>query len=328
MSTEPMSPDSEHLLEQACDWLSQQYSGQFSSHDERRLSVWRAADSAHEQAWQQAQAVWIGMEGLRNKVIPGSEPLLQERYPKPAVKVIARPRYRRRLLSMAVACSAVLAVTIFYPPNLWQADYVTDKGQQRNITLADGSEVILNSASALAIHFDQNVRRIELLQGEAFFKVAKDKNHPFIVNTNGSEVRAVGTAFDISYQAKQIKVELTEGIIDIQDAKHQHSERLHAGQSALISDDAVALQPSQKPENMALWREGYLQFDNLPLSEAVEQINHYRKGRLVLLNNALANKRVSGLFRLDALDQAVISLKDAVPELQTVSMTSYLIVLR
>lgn len=326
MPTEPMSPDSEYLLDQACDWLNKLYSGDFSPADELQLSVWRAASPAHEQAWQQAQAVWLGMEGLRNRVIPGSEPFLQERYPK----IVARPRYRRRLLSMAVACSAVLAVTltVFYPPELWQADYVTDKGQQRTLTLADGSKVTLNSASALAVHFDQTTRRVELLQGEAYFQVVKDKTHPFIVNSNHSEIRAVGTAFDVLRQNNQTKVELTEGMVDIQDARQLHRERLHAGQSVLISDDTIALQPSRKPENMALWRDGYLQFDNLPLQEAVELINQYRKGRVVLLNTTLANKRVSGLFRLDALDQAVVSFKDAVPELKTVNMTSYLVVLR
>ncbi len=329
MPTEPMSLDPEHLLEQACDWLSKMYSGEFSPAEELQLSLWRAADPAHEQAWQQVQGLWQGMEGMRDKVIPGSEPLLQERY-KPAVKVVTRSRYRRRLLSMAIACSVVLVVTltVFYPPKLWQADYLTDKGQQRTLTLADGSEVMLNSATALAIHFDETVRRVELLQGEAFFKVAKDKQHPFIVTMEGSEVRAVGTAFDILRQPNQSKVELVEGIIDIQDAQHQHRERLHAGQTALISVDHIKLQHSRSPESMALWRDGYLQFDNLPLQEAVEQINQYRPGRVVLLNSALANKRVSGLFRLDALDQAVVSLKDAVPELQTISMTSYLVVLR
>lgn len=326
MSTEPMSSDSEHLLELACDWLSKMYSGDFSPADELQLSVWRANSLAHEQAWQQAQAVWQGMEGLRNKTIPGSEPLLQERYPKPVTK----PRYRQRLVPMAVACSVLLAVTlsVFYPPELWQADYVTDKGQQRTVTLTDGSKVTLNSASALAIHFDQSTRRVELLQGEAYFQVAKDKAHPFIVNSHHSEVRAVGTAFDVLRQNNQTKVELTEGIVEIHDARQLHRERLQAGQTALISDDAIALQATRKPENMALWRDGYLQFDNLPLHEAVQLINQYRTGRVVLLNNTLANKRVSGLFRLDALDQAVVSFKDAVPELQTIKMTSYLVVLR
>lgn len=327
MPTEPMSLNAERLLEQACDWLSKMYSGEFSASDELQLSIWRAVDPAHDKAWQQAQALWLGMEGLRDRVIPGAEPLLQERYPK---KELARPRYRRRLLSMAIACSVLLAVTltVFYPPNLWQADYLTAKGEQRTITLADGSEVTLNSATALAIHFDDTTRRVELLQGEAFFKVAKDKNHPFIVTMEGSEVRAVGTAFDILRSPNQSKVELVEGIIDIQDATHQHRERLHAGQTALIGADMITLQHSRQPENMALWREGYLQFDNLPLQEAVEQINQYRQGRVVLLNSNLANKHVSGLFRLNALDQAVVSLKDAVPELQMLSMTSYLVVLR
>ncbi|MDD1622800.1 MAG: FecR family protein [Methylococcaceae bacterium] len=329
MPTEPTPADFERLLEQACGWLSKMHSGEFSLPEQQQLAAWRAADPAHDRAWQQVRAAWRGMEQLRGRAIPGSEPLLQERYRKPQSRRAQEPFLRRRLLPLAVACSAVLAVTLaaFFPPALWQADYLTGKGEQRSVTLADGSKVILNTSTALAIHFDDAVRRVELLQGEAFFEVAKNPQRPFVVTTAGSEVRAVGTAFDVRREAEQTEVELVEGIIEIQDAKHQHSERLTAGQSARIGAENIAVQNASRPESMALWRDGYLQFDGLPLREAVARINQYRPGRVLLLNSALADKRISGLFRLDALDQAIASLKAAVPELRTVNISPYLVVL-
>lgn len=321
-----MSTESEHLLEQACAWLSKLHSGEFSPVQQQQLTAWRSADPAHDRAWRQAQTLWQGMEGLRGRTIPGSEALLQERYRKPPLEHAAQPRYRRRLLSLAVACSAILAITLCYPPSLMQADYSTGKGEQRSVTLADGSRVTLNTASALAIHFDDSVRRVELLQGEAFFEVAKREHQPFVVTAEGSSVRAVGTAFNVQLRPSQTKVELVEGIVEIEDG--QHRERLHAGQTALIGADNIAIPTANPSANMALWRDGYLQFDGLPLREAVAQINRYRPGRVLLLNDALADKRVSGLFRLDALNQALASLKSAVPALQTVSITPYLVVLR
>ena len=357
-----MSTESERPLEQACDWLSKLHSGEFSAIEQRQLTAWRAADPAHDLAWQQAQALWQGMGGLRGRTIPGSEPLLQERYRKPHLYSIrariaafvplslreragvrgfkkaqfmtvsrihhtAQPRYRRL---PAVACSAVLAVSLaaFYLPAWLQADYSTGKGEQRTVTLADGSRVTLNTSTALAVHFDDSVRRVELLQGEAFFEVAKREHQPFVVTAEDSEVRAVGTAFDVQLRADQAKVELVEGIVEIQDSRHRRLERLHAGQTALIDTGNIVVQAARPSESMALWRVGYLQFDGLPLHEAVAQINQYRPGRVLLMNDRLADKRVSGLFRLDALDQAIAGLKAAVPELRTVSITPYWVVLR
>ncbi|WKJ91452.1 FecR family protein [Methylomonas montana] len=330
MPIEPTPDDAERLLEQACGWLSKMHSGDFSMAEQQRLLAWRAADPAHDEAWQKAQALWQGLERLRGRTIPGAEPLLQERYRNSQSHAVAKPRYRRRFLPLAVACSAVLAVTlaVLCPPQVWRADYLTGKGEQRSVTLADGSRVILNTSTALRIHFDDSVRRVELLAGEAFFEVAKNPQRPFVVSADGSEVRAIGTAFDVRLQSGQARVELVEGIVEIQDAQRQHRERLTAGQSVAIGSDSIALQSVNRPESMALWRDGYLQFDGLPLHEAVAQINQYRPGRVVLLNKALADKRISGLFRLDALDQAIASLKAAVPELQTVSITPYLVVLR
>ncbi|MBD9357065.1 FecR domain-containing protein [Methylomonas sp. EbA] len=246
------------------------------------------------------------------------------------VRVNTRTRRRGQSLTLAAACCAMLAVTLtaLYPPAFWRADYSTGKGEQRSVTLADGSRVMLNTGTALAIHFDAGLRRVELLAGEAFFEVAKNPQQPFVVAAAGSEVRAVGTAFAVKLQSEQTQVELVEGIVEIQDEGQQHYERLAVGQSASIDANGIALKHAGHPDGMALWRAGYLQFDGLPLRDAIAQINQYRPGRVVLLNTALADKRISGLFRLDALDQAIASLNAAIPALQIVSITPYLVVLR
>lgn len=360
MSTEPPSQDvTERLLEQACGWLSKLHGGEFSSAEQQQLAAWRETDSAHEQAWQRAQVIWQGLEQLRGRVIPGSASLPVEidrqvqmrpdrilppsrrraassaSFFRPGSKQvvigrqIGRPNSARRF-GVAMACSALLVAGLaaLYPPLLWQADYLTGTGQQSSITLADGSRLILNTASAVAIRFDDSVRRVELLKGEAFFEVAKNPQRPFVVTAAGSEVRAVGTAFDVRRQDAQTQVELVEGVVDVRNTQGLTSQRLQAGQIALIADSDITVQVARSPQDLAMWREGYLQFDGLPLHEAVAQINRYRPGRVVLLNSSLADKRVSGLFRLDALDQAILSLQAAVPQLQTVSITPYLVVLR
>ena len=342
MPTEPDLPETERLLGEACGWLTKLHSGHITTAEQQQLAAWRSADPSHEHAWQQAQDLWQSMEHLRSRAVPGSEPLPQERNHKPQtplperegnylnpVAISAQRRYRRPQL-LAVAASALLAITLatLFPPALWQADYMTDKGEQRTVILADGTRVMLNSATALAIHFDGSVRRVELLQGEAFFEVAKNKYQPFVVAIDDKQVRAVGTAFDVERQPDWAKVELVEGIVELQNSSNQDRKRLNAGQIALIGTNTINIQNTHQTGNMALWRDGYLQFDGLPLREAIVKINQYRPGRVILMNERLANKRVSGLFRLDALDQALASLKVAVPELQTVSITPYLVVLR
>ncbi|MFZ2451949.1 MAG: FecR family protein [Methylovulum miyakonense] len=324
MSTEASLDEADPHLTTAINWLAELHSGEFSPAQQTQWAAWRRADAAHEQAWQQAQTLWQGLEGLRGKTIPGAQPLLPETRRQTNK---TRP-YRLSALAMAMACSAILAVVVplAYPPSLWQADYVTEKGEQRSLMLADGSTVTLNSGSAVSIHFGPSLRRVDVLQGEAFFAVAKAKQ-PFLVTTAYGEVRAIGTAFSVQLREQDTQVELVEGKVEIQDAQHQKQARLTAGQTAQISQGQIAI--STKPaESLALWREGYLQFDGLPLGQAVAQINRYRPGRVVLLNPALAKHRVSGLFRLDALDQAILSFKAAVPQLQTFSVTPYWVVLR
>ncbi len=79
----------------------------------------------------------------------------------------------------------------------WPQTYATGIGEQRSIVLADGSTVDLNSRSKIRIRFSSERRGVELIEGQALFKVAKDHARPFVVDSDGTRVRAVGTQFDV-----------------------------------------------------------------------------------------------------------------------------------
>lgn len=332
MPSRPPQSAADPALEQAFAWLARLNGGGLDAAGLESLSQWRDADPAHERAWRKAQSLWEGMEGLRGRPLPGSQPLPQESA-SPRLRGPSRPvsprRRNRRLPLFAAACAGLLAVGLawLYPPAYWRADYVTAKGEQREIVLPDGSRVCLNTSTLLALHFEDTRRRLELLEGEAYFEVAKDASRPFEVTAAEGSVRAVGTAFAVRRQPPQLRVELLEGIVEVKDPQGQHGARLAPGQTAEIGPWGIRVDKSARPDALAAWKDGYLLLDGLALVEAVAQINRYRPGRVLLLNEALAGRRVSGLFRLDGLDQAVDALAAAVSARKQ-SVTPYLVLLR
>lgn len=333
MPSQPTPPETDRPVEEACEWMARLQSGEVTEADWRAFFAWRNASLANEQAWRGVERTWLGIEPLRGRpYLPGSRPLSQESRTRQSrfATCTSHARRRRGLSGLAVACTVLLVVMFFahYRLAYWQADYRTEKGERQAQWLSDGSKITLNTASAVAIEFDGASRHVRLLEGEAYFEVAKDATHPFVVSTEDGSVTAVGTAFSVQRLDTQLRVELVEGIVDVE-GRHRHQPiRLEAGQVAMIGPDAVHVEPPSRKDDLAVWREGYLQFDGMRLREAVEQINRYRPGRVFVLNPRLADYRISGIFRLDALDQAVDAFAAAVPGLQKNTATPYLVFLR
>lgn len=108
--------------------------------------------------------------------------------------------------------------------------YTTDIGEQRTIALVDGSSVELNARTKIKVRYSDQRRTIELLQGQALFRVAKDPNRPFIVDSNGTHVRAVGTQFDVYRKVDGTLVTVVEGRVAVIPASSEflsHSEEPH-----------------------------------------------------------------------------------------------------
>ena len=125
------------------------------------------------------------------------------------------PRFRRPFFAAAaVAFAVVIGGAVWWQANRYPL-YTTDIGERRSITLADGSTVDLNARSQLRVEFSKSERRIELLDGQALFQVAKDKRRPFIVHSGDATVRAVGTQFDVYRKDSGTTITVLEGRVAV-----------------------------------------------------------------------------------------------------------------
>ena len=124
----------------------------------------------------------------------------------------------------ALAASLLTGIVVLASVLIWQHErypsYVTEIGEHRSLALGDGSTVDLNARSKLRVEFSKNERRVELLEGQALFEVAKDKSRPFIVKSGEATIRAVGTQFDVDRKSTGITVTVIEGGVVVYSGAH------------------------------------------------------------------------------------------------------------
>jgi len=192
------------------------------------------------------------------------------------------------------------------------ADQHTAIGERREFLLSDGSEVQLNSNSALDIKFDGRQREVELLRGELWVQVAKDAQRPFVVRTDQGTITALGTRFVVRRGPQGTTVSVLESAIAAK-ADSVDVVKVATGQQALLKDGRVQAPRSIGSGDPAAWTRGVLKVDDRPLGEVLQTLADYRHGLLRFDSRALEGIRVSGLFRLDDTDAALAALGDNLP---------------
>jgi transmembrane sensor len=201
-----------------------------------------------------------------------------------------------------------------------QAEYGTAIGGLRDVALPDGSVITLSSDSRIQVTLSRSERRIDLQQGEAFFKVAKDASRPFVVSAGDRRAIAVGTRYDVRRDANDLRVIVTQGVVRLESDNGPGGQRLPttllpAGSIALASDAGVVVRsgPVQQAEELLNWRDGFISFHNTPLSAAVTEFNRYNQHRIVIGDASIGAMRVGGNFRWSNADSFVRLLELGFP---------------
>jgi len=263
--------------------------------------------------------LWHALEGLRHRPV-----------------VIQARRYagrwtasRRRLaawqglltvprLCLAAGCAAVAALALLAPIHeLWpQKDSIaTAIGEIRTEQLPDGSRVTLNTNTRLRIAFDAKSRDVELIEGQAHFEVAKEGRRPFRVRTSATEVVAVGTIFDVSSLPNRTTVTLIEGRVNVVPIAPSgrlpvEVETLTAGQQlGIASDGRVLGKRIARLESVTAWQRGSINLDDIPLAEALAEVNRYSTTKIEVADSSLWEARISGVFRTGDTDAVVAALE-------------------
>lgn len=297
--SDPRSPDWAALQRQAHAWVREFATGRPTAADMARVRQWRAQSAEHERAWAQACRDW--------KTLGSHARAFTEQRPG-----LARPRSRRidRRVFLGAAASALgtLAVVGVVRPPLglwpsweeWQSDYRTATGEQRQFTLANDIHLALNTQTSVAMRGQDGQPTFELVAGEAAVSAA---GHACEVVAGQGRVRLTQGEVEVRrLSGGQVRVRCTAGSTEVWHPTR--SLTLVAGQQVTYDlrgvDDRVRPAPP-----VSAWRQGMVSFNDQPLADVVDEINRYRPGRVVLMNDALARRRLSAQVSVQALDEVV-----------------------
>lgn len=173
------------------------------------------------------------------------------------------------------------------------------RGETFKVILSDGTEVLLNSDSRLSYPtVFKGKERVVSLEGEAYFNVTKDAEHPFIVNSGNVQVRVLGTEFNMcSYSPDDVRITLIEGKVAVSDTCSLQSVEIKPGQSAhLVSDGTFAVEEVDT-ESFLYWKEGFFYFDDVTLVDMMKEIGKWYNIDVDFRNSEIMNLRMHFLAK-------------------------------
>lgn len=219
--------------------------------------------------------------------------------PPPAVR--RRPR-RARWLAAAGLATLAAATAVWLAPRPAPVPegvvHRTDYGEQRSIALPDGSIVVLNTLSEVAVRLGPDERHVELAYGEAMFDVAPDPRRPFVVETGALELSVLGTRFSVYRKADSVRLAVLEGVVAAAPAGQPEEQVLvSAGEGAVASlDGTIRRNEGIDLERALAWTERRLVFDDVRLDEVVAEFNRYNRRPIIVQDPELAERKITSVF--------------------------------
>jgi len=236
----------------------------------------------------QADPLEAFSEALRERVA-SREALLAEG------KAMTARRRKAGKAAKASLLSLLLAGSLWWLDPAWHTEQVrVAVGAQRELVLADGSQVLLDSGSRLQIERHLRSRQLELFEGQARFTVVH-ADAPFIVHSQGVRVRDIGTVFDVRSDVRGVRVGVLEGAVEV-GIGHGTVQPLRAGQQLLAAAGELGEVQAVASGAMEAWRSSVLRFDGTPLRDAIVDLQRYSEVPLQLADERTRGLRLSGEF--------------------------------
>ncbi|MHC3914189.1 hypothetical protein ACI0FN_00146 [Alcaligenes nematophilus] len=229
---------------------------------------------------------------------------------------------RRRFLWQGAAVGAVVVlgaggVYLAQQDTVSHAlSYTTAFGEQKTVTLPDGSEVHMNVSTELVLHYQAHRRQLTLLKGEATFVVQTDKNRPFIVDAGQVQVEVTGTVFNVRRHAQgNVEVAVTEGSVQVSSGPwwNRKQASLTPGMLAQGSEDQAWLVQRTDVAARTAWRQGKVVFRDQTLDEVVQEMNRYLPEPIKLMDEKLKRLRMAGVFNIEDAQGFLLALQEQLP---------------
>lgn len=344
MSTIPF-PDHKEIARKAAEWLAALDRG-LDEQEEQALHTWLEQRHEHAEALVKYASMWDLFDVLNPiaDILPIENYADETRIQHAVSTVVAKQQTGAeqadqgianmadnktiRQYNYAIASSVVLMAVLLsswlvflkqpdVPPIVAQ-HYKTKVGEQSSVSLADGSQLKLNTNSHISVLYSDQQRKVELLQGEVYFDVAKNPQRPFVVHTAYDQVTAIGTAFNIKLNnGSGTEVVVTEGKVKIdslrpaldgktntsQQAKNYAPVYLSQGEKVLIHQHEAQVSYEQNLDSALAWRDGMLIFEGQTLNYVINEIGRYTPLSFKIVDKEIESIPVGGFFRTGDLEQ-------------------------
>ncbi|MFT3664908.1 FecR domain-containing protein [Piscinibacter sp.] len=297
---------SEQILRQAAEWFAV-LGGAPGEREREAWRRWLQADPRHARAWQRVEALNQGFEDLP----PGIDR-------HAAVQALTRARRvntsRRRALGTLAGVGFAGAAGWLVAQQDWNADARTAVGERREMRLADGTRLWLNTDTALRIRYTAQERAVQLLRGELLVATAEDTavpSRPWRLDLAACGLSPVGTRFSARRNGDDGSLCVFEGAVDVAHAAGAAPRRVPAGRQLRFDRSSLGDAQPATPEADA-WTRGMLVADGWPLAAFCAELARYQRGWLSCADDAAA-LRIVGAFPLDDLDQVYRLLERTLP---------------
>lgn len=307
------SAEDRAIGKEAAAWVVREERG-LTAAEQDALSHWLSADPRHRMQFAERRWAWREFDrvaGLPAALVSSPNPDLLARPESP------RRARRTHLMGVALGLAAATALTIgFWPeetrspaPKTIRSATFAAPAPREIRTLDDGSVVQLNRGAHITVDFSPGLRRVRLERGEAYFSVAKDPGRPFVVDAAGIAVRAVGTIFNVRLATSEVEVVVAEGKVLVERGGHERATPpLTASQRVVVP--LVAGSPASAVSTLGdvdlaarlAWLPRLLDFTDLPLGAAVDQMNRHNPVHVTLATPELSERRINASIRSDNVE--------------------------
>lgn len=301
------------IRRQAADWFVEFRTSEPNERGRKAFLAWLKESPAHMAAYLEMASLWDQSAALEIRAAWSLEALLDEAKSDPQNVVqldfpgageAGHRSQRRHVWIRAVGLAASLLLVIGAAFSIWayslRNTYSTAVAEQRSVVLSDGSTVELNARSRMRVRFTEHERHVDLLDGQALFTVAKNASRPFVVESRGTLVRAVGTQFDVYSNNSGTTVTVLEGSVAVtpETAPSPASPSLiNAGQQMLIGAEGRPRQIHPvNPDVATAWTHRELIFEDTPLQDVATEFNRYNRRQLVIRDPSLQAFAIDGVF--------------------------------
>lgn len=294
-------------LDEAAQWLMCLSEGEASEAEQAAWAAWRTSSVERERAWQRAELLLGKLGGL-------PPALAMSALDRPA-----DPRRRAAIARLALMLAAVPAAWAGWKVSdeqAWMADYRSALGECRELTLADGTRVFLNTDSAIDVRYDAQQRFIQLLRGEILVHTATDRQQPprpLRVGTREGRMQALGTRFCVREQGGRTYLAVLEGAVRIEPANARPGavQVVRAGEKTDF-DAHSSRAPQAVDASISAWTHGMLLADRMRLEDFAAELGRYRRG-FIRCDPQIADLRVSGAFPLNDSQRSLTMLAATYP---------------